>query len=607
MKKKAKTSFLAFLLLPALLLGSCGTASDGGTTSGLPTGADPATASPDPAGTPTEAATDAPGTPNGPATGLTINGIDLADFTIVSDRPSTYKYPMQTLSEYLAYHHSVNVPFCVLGSQTTGHYIYVGTNKKEYGTFEAEILCSGGNVYLCAGSQSAGEQVVDTFIAKYLDGEKINVQIAEDQSVYHTAEPDWSQVPADYNVRDLILRSCKKIQEFLEFDHAQGLYYTYQNSGYKSTVKDARSSGNRTTNCVIVMNWVLKDAGLYSSGTLNHKYDGTCGYTFSGGVADAVSKYFEIIPVSGKSISQLAAEGNLQPGDVIFYQDHNQIIVDADRAMDAGRGNTEKVAVGSKFKCFLGPNPYLNSKPGYIFRPIRDVMLNDDNPYTPTARSFEDFGRVNVLRGATVKMAFNMSKISYAANCTDGQIYYDATNDTYSDFKMSYSAAEAKAPAAWYDANGEKSTVKDETHKYLCAVTIDSGKLSSVDGFAVFGQAYGESSKKYIGDVDGFDILVSEDGVNWTVVYSVENAACEGKYVPVTDTENFSAEGLSMTHYLRADFSGTVSARYFMYAVTEGRSKVSAKSGVTAYNVSTNQNYFRITEFMLFETEGFSE
>lgn len=594
----------ALLLLSSMVFSGCGPAVSGGDTS-----------APDSSGTPapdTDAPTAAPATadvttPPVPVDGDSINGIPLSDFTIVSDRPSIYLYPMQTLAEYLSYHHGVTLPTVVLGAQTTGHYIYVGAKGKDYGTFEGEITAEDGNVILGAGSQSAAEQIVDTFIARYLDGKKITVQIPEGQAAYHTTEPDWAEIPEDYNVRDLILRSCKKIQEFLEFDHSKGLYYTYQNSGYKATVKDARNSGNRTTNCVIVMNWVLKDAGLYSSGTLNHKYDGTCGYTFSGGVGDAVSKYFEIIPVSGKSISQLAAEGNLQPGDVIFYQDHNQIIVDATRAMDAGRGNTEKVAVGSKFKCFLGPNPYLSSKPGFIFRPIKDVMLNDDKPYTPTARSYEDFGRVNVLRGATVKMAFNMNKISYAANCTDGQVYYDATSDTYSDFKLNVTAAAAKNPTAWYNAAGEKSDVRDDTHKYLCAVTIDTGKTHTVDGFAVFGQAYGESSKKYIGDVDGFDVLVSADGKTWTVVYSVENAACEGKYTKITEEGNLSAEHLSMTHYLKAGFAAPVEARYFMYAVTEGRSKVAAKAGVEAYNVSTNQNYFRITEFMLFEADGITE
>lgn len=304
----------------------------------------------------------------------TINGVLLTDFSIVADDNSGY--PARTLADYILSRRNVRIPVCSVGSEFTRHFIRIGKNGKEYGDFESEIYVENGNICLGCGTQSSGEQIVDTFIARYLAGGQADSVIPEGQTVYHTSVPDWSEIPADYTVRDLIVRSGKKIQHLLEYDHSLGLYYSYQHKGYKPSLAEARESGIRTTNCVILMNWVLKDAGLYSDGIINHKYDGTCGYTSYSEAADAIGKYFEILPVSGSSISELAACGALLPGDVIFYVDHNQIIIDNDRAVDGGRGNCEKVEVGSTFRLFLGQNPYPSMRPGLIFRAKEGIMID---------------------------------------------------------------------------------------------------------------------------------------------------------------------------------------------------------------------------------------
>lgn len=302
----------------------------------------------------------------------TVNGVPLTDFSVVTD--DTLCYPARTLADYISSRRNIRIPVCSADSETTCHFIRIGRNGKEYGDHESEIYAVNGNVYLGCGTQSSGEQVVDTFIARYLAGSKPDVTIPEGEAVYHTTVPDWSEIPADYTVRELIVRSSKKIQQYLEYDHSLGLFYSYQHKGYKSSLAEARESGIRTTNCVILMNWVLKDAGLYSGGIINHKYDGTCGYTSYSEATDAISKYFDIIPVSERSVSQLAGEGSLLPGDVIFFTDHNQIIIDNDRAMDGGRGNCEKVEVGSTFRLFLGKNPYPSMRPGFIFRAKEGIM-----------------------------------------------------------------------------------------------------------------------------------------------------------------------------------------------------------------------------------------
>ena len=312
----------------------------------------------------------------------TLNGTDLKNFAIVTES-EVFGYPARALADYIASRRHVMLPVCPAGEQTAEHFIFLGTNGREYGDFESEIYALNGNIYLGCKTLSSGEQAVNTFIARYLQCGDINAPIPEGEAVYHTDVPDWSEIPSDFTVRELIVRSSKKIQQYLEYDHSLGLFYSYQHKGYKSSLAEARASGIRTTNCVILMNWVLKDAGLYSGGIINHKYDGTCGYTSYSEATDAISKYFDIIPVSERSVSQLAGEGSLLPGDVIFFTDHNQIIIDNDRAMDGGRGNCEKVEVGSTFRLFLGKNPYPSSKPGLIFRAKGGMTLKDVKTCVP--------------------------------------------------------------------------------------------------------------------------------------------------------------------------------------------------------------------------------
>ena len=97
-------------------------------------------------------------------------------------------------------------------------------------------------------------------------------------------------------------------------------------------------------------------------------------------------------------------------------------------------------------------------------------------------------------------------------------------------------------------------------------------------------------------DIDGFDILVSMDGENWTVAYSGEKLASGLKYEKVDSTTNkFSAS------------FGAVETKYVMFALTAPRSRDA--SGVAAFNqkygvtaeVNANPHYFRIVEFEVYE------
>ena len=135
-----------------------------------------------------------------------------------------------------------------------------------------------------------------------------------------------------------------------------------------------------------------------------------------------------------------------------------------------------------------------------------------------------------------------------------------------------------------------------ELRKFVCVrqrnlFYFELDEQTAIDSFSVYspGTIYG---------VDGFDILVSLDGENWTVVWSGEKLASGLKYEKTDET----------TNKISAEF-GKVEAKYVMFALTAPRSRDA--SAVSAFNekygvsteVNANPHYFRIVEFELYEAD----
>ena len=314
---------------------------------------------------------------------LTINGIPLKDFRIVIPERGSYEIPQRALVSFFNRYAGITLPVSSTAAEPSEHEIVIGIGNrapgKKYGTFETEIYWKDGRLYLGAGSPSAASQVIDTFLKKYVDGGiRTDIQLSEGETVYSSQKPDWGEAPAILSDQDKILRSCRKIQELLEYDHSNGRYYSYKGSGYESSIAAARANNNRLTNCIIVANWVLKDAGFYSSGNLNTTYDSSYGYVMpTDDCRRGIKEHFEIIR-GGKTLAQLKAEGNLYPGDVIIYSgvDHMNIFYYDGLAMDGGRGSTREKAVGSIFNYFLGPERYNTYTASWIFR-AKDALPGD--------------------------------------------------------------------------------------------------------------------------------------------------------------------------------------------------------------------------------------
>ena len=197
----------------------------------------------------------------------------------------------------------------------------------------------------------------------------------------------------------------------------------------------------------------------------------------------------------------------------------------------------------------------------------------------------------NLLYGMSASQAesFGISSISNPANQTDGKYVYDKdAKSTYTDFKMSFSKAQCAdytSIAQLYNANGQLSA----DGKYLCGFRFELDEKVFIDSFTIY-----NSGVTY--DIDGFDILVSNDGENWTVAYSCEKLASGLKYEKVDATTNKFSASFEKTE-----------AKYVMFALTAPRSRDA--SGVTAYNqkygvtasVNENPHYFRIVEFEIYE------
>ena len=199
----------------------------------------------------------------------------------------------------------------------------------------------------------------------------------------------------------------------------------------------------------------------------------------------------------------------------------------------------------------------------------------------------------NLLYGksATKTESFGISSISNPTNQTDGKYVYDKdAKSTYTDFKMSFSKAECASYTTisqLYNAQGQLSA----DGKYLCGFWFELDEAAFIDSFSLY-----NSGVTY--DIDGFDILVSNDGESWTVAWSGEKLASGLKYEKVDAT----------TNKITAEF-GKVEAKYVMFALTAPRSRDA--SGVAAFNdkygvvaeVNANPHYFRIVEFEIYEAD----
>lgn len=437
-----------------------------------------------------------------------------------------------------------------------------------------------------------------------------------------------------------LLSMCTYYDSVMKSTTKEGKKWVYSNSStyvpQSGTFDSLVKSGKVGTNCAMPQGWALIDLGIVPNG--KHFYGDS-----AGGLANLSSLGKYLSPVATITswegtvkFSTLYNRGDVMPGDIFYAKGHTFIYLGDEKFMAAGHDGdwhtdnsapTEdsRHAVFENWICDMKSNSdwsytvywQVRFKDEYVPRFFRnkagELVANPDfsqavNIEYKAGKSpeqaeviykverftvYDDSGRTNVLQDVSfgTSQAFNLGKFAPPANLTDGQLYYDNTEATYTDIKLNDINAR-------YNAAGKPGTGDD--YKYICGFYGDIGSVKKVDGFSLYSQAVGASSGTPIGDIDGFDILVSTDGVNWTVVYSVTEAASGGKWIATTEAKNKSSKGYPMCHYIRADFDA-VDARYVMFALTDPRTQKAPAEGVAAYDNLTTINYFRFAEFQMYE------
>ena len=166
-----------------------------------------------------------------------------------------------------------------------------------------------------------------------------------------------------------IINQLKRFQKQLLSDKNKGIYWTYQHKGYEKYFDRAVSTGNRTLNCVILVNWALRSLGIIDTGLLNHKN----GKPVFGSkeTKEAIKKNFDVIKMGDTQIN-LAKSGKLKRGDILIHNGHMAVFLKLKNGKvycyDAGRGNCDSCNVGARFNRFFGVSPYTNMVVNYVVR-----------------------------------------------------------------------------------------------------------------------------------------------------------------------------------------------------------------------------------------------
>lgn len=450
-----------------------------------------------------------------------------------------------------------------------------------------------------------------------------------------------------------LLSSCMYYEDQLQEGIKKGQKWVYSNSStyvpQSGSFDSMLKSGKYGANCAMPQAWHFIDMGIVTNG--KHIYGNE-----SGDMANfsSLGKYIGAVCTitsweGSVKFSEIYAKKEVLPGDIFLAKGHTFIYLGDNLFMAAGHdghwhkdesAKTEdsrkavfdswlyKMTGCSNYTCTVYwqirfrdeyvPRFYRNSDGELVANPAYDPSKNTEykqgvSKETPDViykvekhDVYDDSGRTNVILNIapSTSNGFNMSKLTSADNMTDGRLYYDNKANSYTDCVILGGNSFALNPTYYCDANGDTNPVKDDTHKYIAGIKFNLKNTATVDSFALYTQAVGASSNKPFGDIDGFDVLVSADGRNWTVAYSVENATSGDKWSLPDDPANKASTGYYMCHYIRADFDKAYEANYVLLAITSPRTQTPGKSQGTDYSIAdTSAHYFRISEFQVYEKQ----
>lgn len=196
---------------------------------------------------------------------------------------------------------------------------------------------------------------------------------ADDHPGYRVYDESGTQIyPPAAQISGDIIAACKVFQMQLQSDIAAGHDWEYRNpSKYlEEQWAKALKKEKRACNCALLARWALKEAGLIpqDTGIFYGKLGGTI--SWGAGTKAAVTKTCDLLKIGNKTVKQLIASGDLQPGDIVTYVDlqHTNIYAGNGKWYDAGHAYCKGSGEGATYKSWYGDGQYDNQRVGYIIR-----------------------------------------------------------------------------------------------------------------------------------------------------------------------------------------------------------------------------------------------
>lgn len=210
-------------------------------------------------------------------------------------------------------------------------------------------------------------------IGAYHDLQKAK-KCADDHTGYAVFDESGKKIYPEKQEKEThpILKACKKFQKQLKADIDAGRDWEYRNPSkfLEEQWVNALKKGKRACNCALLARWALKEAGLIpqNTGIFYGKLGG--GIQWGVGTKSAVTKTCDLIKIGNKTVKQLIASGDLQPGDIVTYVDiqHTNIYAGNGKWYDAGHAYCNGTGEGAIYKSWHGAGQYDNQRVGYIIR-----------------------------------------------------------------------------------------------------------------------------------------------------------------------------------------------------------------------------------------------
>ena len=203
-----------------------------------------------------------------------------------------------------------------------------------------------------------------------------------------------------------------EMNSIMRQDNKNGHQWRYCNI-YKKKERsfgDARSKGKYLTNCCDGVHWGCQIAGIPVSALLWYGSKGGNITWCSSNAEKNCRKFFDLIKVGNKTVSQLVKDGTLCEGDILTYvsMSHtNAYLGDIgnkrNRSFDSGHAYCSGSGEGAKFRKWIGALSCRNYKVGYIIR------IKDRDYYKVFAGTFDKREDANTQVKRLKSLGFNPS------------------------------------------------------------------------------------------------------------------------------------------------------------------------------------------------------